>query len=70
MANRNIFKDYDLEDVYHEAQVSVLSRDARNFVVEFGQKKSHIAFDLELPGFEAILDRDAKSRSERPVRWM
>lgn len=62
------FRDFDDETVYQQSLDRALNDAARNFVVEFGKSKAHIAFDLGVEDAKALLSTERKS--EIPVRWM
>ena len=63
-----IFENYDDEKVYAKSEVTMLSEDTRNFVVEFGKDKADIVFNIEDEEMGALLE---SPRSEGlPVRWM
>jgi hypothetical protein len=70
-ATDTIFEDYDDAEVYARIEESLLSDQARNFVVEFGQDEAKIAFNLGPTKFERLVKLDDPPRpASRPVRWM
>jgi hypothetical protein len=65
------FEDYDEAKIYGKVQDWLLSPQARNFVVEFGQNEAKIACDLDSAKFEKLISHDCPPKSpDRPVRWM
>jgi len=68
MAEVKDFENFDEGGVYTRSRARALNESTRNFVVEFGKDKAHIAFDLDVTDVEALLE--AETKPETPVRWM
>jgi hypothetical protein len=63
-----MFADFDDEAIYNQSQLRAQEESTRNFVVEFGQGKAHIAFDLGVVDIQSVLE--SERAPETPVRWM
>ena len=72
MAPLNIFQNYDLVHVFHDAQELAVRNDALNFVLEFGAHASNIASNVHASNFKGLLETTLLHRrsSETPARWM
>ncbi|KAH6678354.1 hypothetical protein B0J14DRAFT_582510 [Halenospora varia] len=68
MEKNGQFADFDEDEVYQNAKAFTLDLSTLNFVVEFGQDKAQIAFDVHKDDFEALLK--SKRTIERPIRWI
>jgi hypothetical protein len=68
MEKNGFFEDFDDDAVYKRSQSRALKESTRNFVVEFGQGKAHIAFDLGAGDVQKLFDLERQE--ETPVRWM
>ncbi|KAI0012931.1 hypothetical protein F4779DRAFT_614091 [Xylariaceae sp. FL0662B] len=62
------FEDFDLKEVFEKAEPHVANRNSRNFVVEFGPARAHIAFNLNASQFEQLLNEDGNR--DYPIRWI
>ena len=62
------FADFDDQTIYGESQLRAQDELTRNFVIEFGKDKAHIAFDLGAGDIESLLK--AVRGDNTPVRWM
>ncbi|KAI1104169.1 hypothetical protein F4804DRAFT_308010 [Jackrogersella minutella] len=65
-----VYHDFDLEDIFHQAESHVTNENSKNFVVEFGQKRARIAFDLGLDEVEELLDQNPDDQKDYPIRWI
>jgi hypothetical protein len=63
------FEDFDLDQVFAKARPHAADLNSKNFVVEFGPERAHIAFDLDSEDIEKLLNgrRDVENY---PIRWM
>jgi hypothetical protein len=68
MAENASFEDFDDEEVYRNSELRALDESTRNFVVEFGKAKAHIAFNLGTGDLQKLFD--SERNEEKPVRWM
>ncbi|KAI1387074.1 uncharacterized protein F4822DRAFT_412020 [Hypoxylon trugodes] len=64
------FKDFDLDDVFKEAEQRVVDKLSKNFVVEFGYDRARIAFDLGNEEIKELLERDPDPQKDYPIRWI
>ncbi|KAH8663112.1 hypothetical protein BGZ60DRAFT_412784 [Tricladium varicosporioides] len=68
MSKDGQFADFDEEEVYQNAKAFTLDLSTQNFIVEFGQDKAQIAFNVEKNGFEKLLK--SQRTAEYPIRWI
>ena len=68
MEKNGVFADFDHQTVYDQSQLRALDELTRNFVIEFGKEKAHIAFDLGVADVESLLKTERQDST--PVRWM
>jgi len=68
MERRQEFQNYDEEEVYQWAQDQAIDPGTLNFVVEFDQNESSIAFDLSAADINQLCNESRGSKKR--VRWM
>jgi hypothetical protein len=68
----NTLKDFDDPEVFQDCQRKLVKPHTLNFVLEFGEDKAGVAFDLDNAAFDLLLNHDDPPRDhkQRPVRWM
>lgn len=62
------FQDFDDEVVYGQAKEHTINPSTRNFVVEFDQNRSEIAFDVSSIDVQEICNQARTGGNT--VRWM
>ena len=68
MEKNGCFEDFDDESVYTQSQRRALDETTRNFVVEFGKDRAHIAFNVGTGDVQRLYETER--HEETPVRWM
>ncbi|KAI8957465.1 hypothetical protein F5Y11DRAFT_339650 [Daldinia sp. FL1419] len=67
----SVFHDFDLEQVFKNAEEHVRDPSSKNFVVEFGSERARIAFDFDIDDAKKLLlDQDPDEKREYPIRWI